>query len=309
MVEELDKHPRVTVRGLIFLFGAALLAGILIGGLASLIGRFIYLIILFPIAMGLASGFVVKSVVVSEKIRSPLVVILAGIFAALVVYGSMHFFDYFQFRSAVAKEVQAQVVAEYGEEAPDENVQEFIDYILVEETGSSGFIGFILLEAEEGVSISPVGPGSMGNDSGINLGAFTWLYWLVEIGIIGWASINPGYQKTRDLFCEHCNAWVGDSDHIGGFQPESFQQAADLINRRDFVGLAKMLRHDTTLPSFEFYTRTCKTCNTFPLYLTGVAVSAGNKGQTQSKLFVAQLLNSSERYALTTELGSPTLAK
>jgi len=309
MVEELNKRPKVTLKGLIILFGMTLLAGIVIGGLTSIISNFIYLILIFPVIMGLATGYVVKSVVVSERIRSPFFVIVAGLFAALVVYGSMHFFDYLQFRNALGKEIQAQVIAEYGEAAPKENVQAFIDYVLVEETGLPGLVGFILLEAREGVSISSVGPGSMSNDSGINLGAFTWLYWLVEISIIGWASIDPAYKTTRELFCEHCNEWVAQGDHIGGIQPGTVNQAVELIKGRNYVGLAGILRHDTVLPSIEFYTRTCKTCNTFPFYLTGHAISSAGKGQTRSKLFTVQILNSLERQDLTTELGLPTLAK
>lgn len=308
MVEELNKRSKAPLMGVLWLFGYVLLAGIVIGGLISLIGNFIYLILIFPIIMGVASGAVINSVVTSQKIRSPFVVIVAGLFATLVIYGSMHFADYLQFRNAMAKEVQSQVIAEYGEEAPKEDIQTFINYILVQETGLPGFIGYILLSAREGVSISSVGVGSS-NDSGINLGAFTWLYWLVEMGIIAWASIDPAYKKTRDLFCEHCDTWVAQGDHIGGIRPESIDQGIELIKRRDFIGLVKMLRNDTVLPSFEFYIRTCKTCNTFPLYLTGFAVSSGKKGQTQSKLFTVQVLNSSERYSLVSEIGMPTAAK
>jgi hypothetical protein len=255
--------------------------------------------------MGLASGFVIHSVVTSQKIRSPFVVIVAGLFATAIVYGSMHTADYFKFRSVLSEEIQNQVIAEYGQEAEKAEVQAFIDYILVEETGVPGFVGYIFLSAKEGVSISSVGPGSMGDDSGINLGAFTWVYWLVEIGIIAWASIDTGYKKTKELFCEHCDAWVAQGDHIGGVDFEMINMGVEMMKRRDFVGLVKMLSHDTRLPSYEFYIRTCKTCNTFPLYLTGFAISAGNKGQTQSKLFTVQQLNPSERYAVVSELGMP----
>jgi hypothetical protein len=216
----------------------------------------------------------------------------------------MHVTDYLKFRSEMSKEIQSQVIAEYGQPAPEEDVLAYIDYLLVQETGSAGFPGFILLEAKSGVSISHVGVGG-GSESGINLGIFTWVYWLIEMGIIGWASIDSAYKKTKELFCEHCNAWVGQGDHIGGVHLETINLAVELTQRRDFAGLAKMLRHDTSLPSAEFYTRTCKTCNIFPFYLTGYAVSSGNKGQTQSKLIIAQVLNSSERHALISELGMP----
>ena len=303
MQTELDKSPKVSFQGLVLLFGAALLAGIAIGALASVVGRFLYLIILFPILMGLGLGMVMTSMVSSQKIRSSVVVIIAGLFAAVVTYGSMHYFDYLQFRSNVAKQIKADVLAEYGETVPDEDVQAYIDYLLNEETGSPGFAGYIFFSVEQGVSISHIGVGS--SDSGLNLGIFTWVYWLVELGIIAYMSIEPAHKKTKDLFCENCDRWVTEGEHIGGIQIDVVNQAAELINKRDFVGLLGILKKDTTLPSIEFYTRTCKTCNTFPFYLTGLAISPGRKGQTQSKLFMAQVLNSTERFALTSELKRP----
>lgn len=298
MVEEINKHPKVTMKGLIFLFGAALPSGIVIGGLASLISRFIYLILIFSVVMGFASGLVIYSVIKSQKIRSPFVAILAGLFITVMTYGSMHFVDYLQFRFAMTKGVQEQVIAEYGEAAPKENVSAFIDYVLVQETGLPGFVGFILLEAKQGISISHIGMDSLiSDDPGINLGAFTWAYWLIEIGIIGWLSIDSA-SKAWDLFCEHCNAWVEKEDHIGGIDAEHIGRGMELINRRDFIGFATMLRGDTEAPSVEFYIRTCKTCSTFPLHLTGFAISLN----TRRRLFTKQVLNYSERYAMMSEL-------
>jgi len=251
----------------------------------------------------MGTGMAMTSIVTSQKIRSSVVVIAAGIFAAVVTYGSMHYTDYLQFRSSVAKQVQASVLAEYGETATNEEVQVFIDYMLVKETGSPGFVGYILFSAEQGVSISHFGVGS--SDSGLNLGIFTWVYWLAELGIIAYMGIEPANKKTKDLFCENCDKWVAEGEHIGGIQIGAANQAVELIKQRDFVGLLGILKKDTSLPSIEFYTRTCNTCNTFPFHLTGFAISSGRKGQTQSKLFMAQVLNSSERFALTSELKKP----
>ncbi|HET9911443.1 MAG TPA: hypothetical protein VFQ13_06095 [Anaerolineales bacterium] len=296
MQQDVFKRPKASLKGILLLFGVVLPVGIMIGGLASFISRFIYLIIVFPALMGVAAGFFINSIVVKEKIRSTFVLVATAIFSAILIFGSMHFFDYLQFRNSAAKEIQAQVISESGEAAPDENVQAYIDYVLVEETGFSGFIGFFLLEAKEGISISRVGVG--GSDNGINLGALTWLYWLAEMGFIGWMSVAPSYKLTKDLFCEHCDTWVAEGEHIGGVQPELFKQAIELIKCKDFAGLAQMLQNDTSLPSVEFYKRTCKTCNTFPFYLTASVISSGKQGQVQSKLIMVQALTSSERFTL-----------
>jgi hypothetical protein len=306
MQQELNPVSKAPFAGVAILFASILPVGIVIGGIASVVSNFFYLIILFPILMGLGMSMVIKPIVVSQKIRSPLLVIIAGLFATLVVYSSLHFFDYLQFRNNLAKEIQAEVMAENGEYAPNEEVQAYIDYLLSEETGMPGFIGYVLLEAKQGVSISHVGVGS--SDSGINLGVFTWLYWLVEMGFIFWTSIESSYKKARDLFCEHCNAWVPDGSHIGGVQIDNAKPIFELLNQRNFSGAVSMLRKNTSLPSIEFYTRTCNTCSTFPFYLSGYALSSGSKGQTQSKLLLVQTLNATERFALISELKQPNVS-
>jgi len=301
MQQDIYKHPKVSLKGFLSLFGTLLLTGIVIGGLASLLKNFIYLILVFPLLMGGVAGFVIKGVVLTEKIRSGFLVVIAGICAAVLIYGSMFFFDYLQFRRTLGKTVQEQAFAEYGESPSKEETQTFIDYVLIQETGSSGFIGFILLRAKEGISISEVGRSS---SSATNLGMFTWVFWLVEMGFIGGPVIASSYNKTRDLFCEHCDTWVADGEHIGGIELKSMQDAVALIKRSDIASFARLLRTDAPLPSIEFYTRTCKTCNTFPLYLTGSVISSGRQGQTQSKLILMYALTSSERFVLTSELAA-----
>jgi len=301
MQQDIYKRPRVSLRGFLLLFGSLLLTGIIVGGLASLIKNLIYLILVFPLLMGVVAGFVVNYMVETEKIRSGFLVVIAGIFAAVLIYGSIFFFDYLQFRRNMEKAVQSQALAEYGETPSKEEAQAFIDYVLIQETGSSGFIGFILLRAKEGVSISEVGRSSSATNLGV---VFTWVFWLVEMAFIGGPVIASSYSKTRDLFCEHCDAWVAEGEHIGGIELKSMQDAVALIKRSDIASFARLLRGDATLPSVEFHTRTCKTCNTFPLYLTGSVISSGRQGQTQSKLIMIHALTSSERFALTSELAA-----
>ncbi len=303
MQQDIFKRPKVTLKGLSLLFGGLLITGVIIGAIASFVGNYIYLILLFPMVMGLIAGFVLKSIVVSEKIRSSFVVVIAGIFSAVLIYGSMHFFDYLQFRNSLAKVIQQRAIAANGTAAPEENVQAYIDYLLAEETNFPGFLGFVLLEAKEGMTISEVGAGSHGTP--LNLKAFTWLLWFVEMCLIGGIAMGAAYKIAKDLFCEQCDTWVPQQEHVGGVKPEFLDQAVERIKCRDFAGLAQMLQLDSGFPSVEFYTRTCKTCNTFPFYLMGFGVSAGRKGQTQSKLLVGQVLTASERFAFTSALAAP----
>jgi hypothetical protein len=301
MESPISTNSKAPLGGVMLLFGAAILAGVVIGGIASLVGRFLYLIIMFPIIMGAIVGWALNKAIVIGKIRSTFIAIAAGVLAAVVTYGSMHIADYIQFRIDAANEIQKQVVAQYGQRAPDANVQAYIDELLIQETGAPGFIGYILFAAKQGVSISHVGVGS--SDSGINLGPLTWLYWLAELGLIGWMTIST-YKTAQQPFCEHCDTWLPAPVHVGGMTIEVFKNAVNLIKTSDYANFAAMLTKGTRLPSMEFYTRSCKTCNIGPFYFTGYVVSQGKKGQTVSKLVVAQELQPSQRFALTNALNT-----
>ncbi len=72
-----------------------------------------------------------------------------------------------------------------------------VNYSLEKETGHSGFIGYILFKANKGVSI-----GRIFRSDALNLGPiFTWLYWLVELGVIAFITHlhEQGYFKKTVL--------------------------------------------------------------------------------------------------------------
>jgi len=165
----------------------------------GLLSRAIYLGFLFPLVMGFAGGAVVKAAVKEGRVRNPLLAAAFGLIAGILMFAAMHAVQYFSFRA----EFRNYIVEEYGPLSQSElsQVDELIDLYLVEETQVSGFWGYMLLRAEDGVSI-----GRVSSSSRFNLGPFlSWIYWLAEIAVAAGIAAYGGWQAAGKPFCEACD--------------------------------------------------------------------------------------------------------
>lgn len=208
----------------------AIIAAVLVGGLLLLADQIgFYLIILFPIVAGVAIGFAaavpflgrassrsenptnpslsgLADVVVRDTrpSRLPLIIVcLIGTAIATVVYwGGAYVLTINEIYQSDRAEVVAQSPGMTAAEA-----DELIDEYLVEETGSSGLLGYIkLLQedlsfpvfveilAEEGVTINRAASSS----GGINLqGTLAYIYWGVEILLIFGLACSTALGRAR----------------------------------------------------------------------------------------------------------------
>lgn len=231
----------VPLTGLLLLMVAAIIGGAAVGILVSFVERLIYLIILFPILMGLAGGFILANAIRLGKVRNPLVGAVFGVVIGILIYGSYHFAGYLAFR----EEVKTMILEDYGITAADMlpedwvYLDEFIDSFLAEEYSQPGFLGYMMLAAEEGVSISPV---TSSNDQGIDLGQTgTWIYWGVELLIIAGIALVGGRNAARNPYCENCDLWMEKEKLIGTLPTTSGGLAAMLAKQGDFRQLGESL--------------------------------------------------------------------
>jgi hypothetical protein len=205
--------------GVGMLISALVIVGGLLGFVAHLVSQAFYLIIIFPAFIGVALGFIGRKMVVSGRVRNPIVGGIAGFLGGILAMTMMHYFDYEQFKGEVAKlspntrqvvEVLAQVPVErrkdvLKEDITDEQMASLNK--LVEAASIHSFIDYMNFEAREGVEISSTH--SLGNDRGLNLGFYgSYIYWLIEILIV--AAITFGIVKTAasQPFCASCSEWM-----------------------------------------------------------------------------------------------------
>jgi hypothetical protein len=132
----------------------------------------------------------------------------------------------------------------------------FLDYALEEETGYSGFAGYMLYRASEGVSI-----GRLFRGSSFNLGPIlTWSYWIIEFGIIFGITFHKGKKMMGTAFCKSCGNWYGREKHLGGTTPANESFLLDLIEQKNFIELGKLMDKNAELPSLEVYFQGCEVC-------------------------------------------------
>lgn len=286
-----------TIATLLAILGMILVFGWVIGVIAAVVGSIFYLILLFPVGMGIAGGSIVREAVRVLNIRRASRLLLVSALMAAVIYVTFHYGRY------VALQIQAMF--ELSAEMPDFTLDEklefakiIVDYSMEEETGYSGFVGYMLFKAKTGISI-----GRFYSQNRLNLtSALAWMYWALEFGIILWVLYNSGRKQMSVLRCESCGKPYGREQHLGGTIPANEPLLLDLLQRSDMVELGKLIGKDTGLPSVELYMQRCDACGQSSSHITvrralpaargGVTfadVSRATLPPQESRLFLQQL--------------------
>lgn len=189
--------------GLPLMLGILLLGAALLGWLASFVGRWYYVILLYPLAMGIGLAFIGFYAVHVAKVRNPTLAGMVGALSALVAIGTMHYCDY--------QHVLADL--DSGESRLP---------LVVRATLSQrrGFEVYLVSMARLGLTV--VGRG----ESGFHLGEVaTITYWLVELLVVGSLTVIATRSEAHAPFCSECGEWKEERPlgHLQG-------HAADLVH-------------------------------------------------------------------------------
>ncbi len=238
------------VKGLLILLLAVILGGAVLGALISLLSNLLYLIILFPIGMGWLGGKLVAAAVRAGKIRNPGVAIGAGILIALVMAAAMWVTGYLQFRNA-----QAAITRNTNPQAGQAEINQEIDAVLVNATGQSGFIGYVLIEDQKGAPVLQL-PGS--DRALLTLSpVLSWISWLVEVLLIAWLAVVIGRRPAYQPFCEFCNRWHGAEQLLGTLGAKRSKEVTSLIESAQFLKLGEELQTNPSLPNVGVFLAQC----------------------------------------------------
>jgi hypothetical protein len=271
-------HPSLAtpVRGLFLLILAAVVGSAIFGALVSLFSNLVYLIILFPALMGAIAGGFVAAAVRGGKIRNPAVAIVGAIVAGLVIYGSMWAVDYLQFRNTV----KTELVKDSPKTDPAD-IEKLIDLGLMMETGQSGFVGYVLYQDQQGVSIGRV----TSSGKGVNLGpTFSWVYWGIEILIVLWLAILIGKNPASAPFCESCERWYGKDQLLGTLGASRSKELLALLDGGQFAKLGEELQSNPATPNLGVFMATCgKDCTAGEAFLAVRTQTRDSKGNLTTK--------------------------
>jgi len=271
------------------LAASSLLSGAVIGSSTAFVSKFIYLIVLFPMGMGFATGATLGFVVKKGKIRNPMIALAWGIFGGIITYGALTYGQYINFQ----QETEKIMLKEYGI-SDKKQVAEQINGILKQETGEEGFSGFLKFSAKEGTSISR-------GSSKVKLNeTFTYLLWLVELGIVGFLAASIPFGAAKEPFNEEGNDWYGEKQLIGSATEDAKDEIIRLLNMDDMVGASALLSNqsDLPMPRIDIYASSCASAMNSDSVITVNYVSTNAKKQVESKLLLEGLVSETQRSQL-----------
>jgi hypothetical protein len=272
----------------------ALMVGFAVGVFSNLI----YIVFLFPLVLGLNNGKMLVDMIQRAKIRKASQLVFLSVLSAVILYGTFHYSRYIGFQVKASMEI----FSELDEATEPENLQvtkAFLDSALEEETGHSGFLGYILYEAKEGATI-----GRMFRSSSFNLGpVLTWLYWLMEFGIILGLTIQKGNKAISKSFCEACGNWHDGEKHLGGTASANESVLLDLIQQKDFNRLGTLIEKNAELPSLEVYFQGCQVCGKSHSQLVVRRAFQGAKGTLRFTDAAQTILQPTESLLLLNQLS------
>src|SRR5215207_7911882 len=250
--------PASPQRAMLISVGMTLLVivwGVMTGFIVGVVSHLIYIVFLFPLGMGINSGNMIADAIQRAKIRKTSQLIFLAVLSAVTIYGTFHYCRYLGFQVLTSLEIFPGL----SDATESENLQvarAFVDYALKEETGHSGFVGYMLYRASEGVSI-----GRAYRSTSLNLGSIlTWFYWLAEFLIILGVTIRMGNTSLRKPVCESCGNWLGREKHLGGTTAGNESVLLHLVKQKDFIELGRLMEKNAELPSLEVYFQGCAVC-------------------------------------------------
>jgi hypothetical protein len=255
---------RAPFGSILMLLIIALVVGAILGGILFAIEYFtsFYLVLMFPLLAGFLAGGALALGVNSGKVRSPLLAILFGLIAGVVILTTYHVASYYiDFRGDVRTELGKQ-----GEPPTEAELDQFIDQRLTREYGEGGIMGYLRLVADEGFTITRTASVSA---NPIELqGDAVWIYWGVEMLVAAIAAAVAARGAAVQPFDEKSEQWYEPAVLIGkaskkvrkelvnAFKEGRYSDAGRLMTRGDikYPALEVTVRRSPGDPSSDLYT-------------------------------------------------------
>ncbi len=271
---------KVPSAGFTWLTVTALIGGVAIGGVTSLIGQLFYLIVLFPLLMGTGGGVLQSYAVNRGKVRNPLVASTFAILMGVVIYGTLHGASYL-----IEKQKIKQV---------SNLTDEQLDELLQLQTGSTGFVGYMKLSAQEGVSIGRAGSSSRGKFELKN--EWAWGYWAIELAAICGITAFMAFAAAKEPFCENSDEWYLPMESVGSMPNEESENFLSLIKNENFVKAGALIdpQKQSPVPNLVVHLQRSPGDRLNDLVLTASKTSLDNKGNVSSKEVIKGMISPSQ---------------
>jgi hypothetical protein len=159
---------RATPLAIVAVLVAAVIGGVVTGGVEAVIARWVSLFFVFPLFIGALAGAGASFAIRRGKLRAPAIALVLGVVGGAAGYFAEHVTEY----------------KLYGAGAPS-------------------FVGFLELRARAGVTLK-----TEDYDPGLRLvGTQAWILWLAELLLSAGVAGALAYKRANEPFCESCENW------------------------------------------------------------------------------------------------------
>ena len=167
------------------------------------------LFLITPLAQGVAIGTVLAALVGRLRLRHARLLWTLGFGCGLLSIGMIHYAHYLHFLDEMEATLAAQVEEVKADADLTPERQEAIlaaigtrsgavgDFVLRQETGHTGFVGFLILRSQAGSQLGKhtiKGPG-------------VWVLWGFEALMVAGIASSMTKVRTKDPFCGDCGDW------------------------------------------------------------------------------------------------------
>jgi len=309
------------------LLGACLVIGALVGAIGWGIGQFIWLLIIFPMAMGFGVGIAGGAVVKNRRVRAPLVAMACAFLGGVVAWSMDINIGYVQMRGAITDDLTAYgetLQADTGVTPTPDAIAMATDHLLVAwgagrdddalvdaeiaailiqapitvgelpETAPpppvgklASFEGFVRFRLSLGTSIGQVG------QDGTPVGPTgTLALWIVELLLCAGLAAFMAREAAMQPSCRACKEWYSDEVFatVLGVAPRA-STFVEPLDRGEIPTLVEGLPLPPGTANFSaLMARHCPKCDDAPVYVEATAFTQSKKG-TENKALKRGLLD------------------
>ena len=183
----------------------------------------------------------------------------------LASVGLIHYAHYLHFLDQIDTAIKAEVEA-------DDNLlpakkqeilanlakgsNEMANLVLLENTGHQGFLGSMMLRAQQGVQIKSA------NLTGWGL----WILWGFEALMVAGVATSMAYKRAAVPYCEDCSAWCSQTISPVILAGESAEALAEAVRADDHQGMAALIDQPTDPEAIELHRagaqlHSCENCD------------------------------------------------
>lgn len=238
------KETNLSVRGVVVLTLGSLSLAVIAGTLAYLLSQFVYVPLLSPLAVGVATGFAYIRLQSISRVQHIVFTAALGMTVGLLLAASFTAAPYAIERVQLVKNAEQD-----GVDAQAASRQ--LDEYLLDETGSSGFLGYMKLRAMQGESYSLY----FGlNGAVTRAGEYTvrssgaWISWVLEaLALALPVALISIFDRSHARFSASAQGFYGVLSNVGSLPAECDTELHNLLGSGDVRGIAELIRPDGEL--------------------------------------------------------------